>query len=362
MFAAVLPTMTDPHEMMYSKLNERYYMTWKGIKYHMVTKKEIADYLGISRTAVSFVLNNVQNNKISGETRERVLKAAKELGYRSNEAQKNICYLLCNREFNDSRYSLLMEDLEEIMSEQGYNLLFMSIKGPSGISKLESFLERNEADGVVVTGLLDDKIIHTLEQSGIPFVIYGVVENETGNIVTPDSELIAKEAIQYLIDKGHEKIALFTGRLDLLIHRQIFEGYKKAHVENGLVLDKLLVQVINQEDGYEMAKRMKLLDIEYTAAFCVENVIQFGILQGLKDAGTEVPGQISLLGYGYTELVKLSNPHLSTIYFDRSEITKLIISRLQHLISDRNAPPQKTVLDCIRIYPGETVNSIRSVD
>ncbi|MCQ6559135.1 LacI family DNA-binding transcriptional regulator [Paenibacillus mendelii] len=326
----------------------------------MVTKKEIAEYLGISRTAVSFVLNNVQNNKISEETKERVLKAAKELGYKSNEAQKNICFILCNRELNDSRYSLLMEDLEGLISEIGYNLMFMSIKTPSVISKLENFLERNEADGLVVTGLLDEMIINALEQSGIPFVIYGVIENEKVNIVTPDSERIAKEAVQYLIDRGHEKIALFSGRLDLLIHRQLFEGYKKALEENGLPFNKLLVQVINQESGYEMANRMKLLEIEYTAAFCVENVIQFGVLQGLRNSGLEVPGDISLLGYGFTDLVKLSSPHLTTIYFDRLEAAELIVSRLKQLIADKNTPPRKMVLDCIRFYNGDTVGFIKN--
>jgi len=327
---------------------------WTG----MVTKKEIAEYLGISRTAVSFVLNNVQNNKISDETRERVLKAAKELGYKSNEAQKNICYILCNRELKDSRYSLLMEDLEDIVSEMGYNLMFMSIKSPSVIGKLENFLERNEADGLVVTGLLDDTIVNALERSGIPYVIYGVIDNEKANIVTPDSERIAKEAVQYLIDKGHSKIALFSGRLDLLIHRQLLEGYKKALEENGLPFDKHLVQVINQDGGYEMAGRMKLLDIEYTAAFCVENVVQFGVLQGLMEYGLEAPKDISLLGYGFTELVKLSKPHLSTIYFEREEVAKLIVNRLKLLIADKRTPPQKIVLDCIRLYPGDTVGAV----
>lgn len=169
-----------------------------------VTKKDIADYLGISRTAVSLVLNNTPSSTISKETRERILKAAQELGYRDKEVSPpTLCFLLYNRETDDPRY---MEDLhivEETAGLHDYRLLFMNIKAiPDDFHRLKQFLGVRETDGILITGDMDDVLIDMVKQSGIPSVFYGGKERKGINIAIWDHRKAALEATRYLTELG----------------------------------------------------------------------------------------------------------------------------------------------------------------
>lgn len=323
----------------------------------MITKKEIADYLGVSRTAVSLVLNNSQKSKVSEETRNKILKAAKDLGYRNNNGGRKLCYILYNRDPDDPRYMITLRYIEEESSKHGYNLVFMNIHSKiDGFKKLEKYLEMKEAEGYILTGDVDDDIIHALEIFEVPYLVLGADEKENINSVAFDAEKGAYKATKLLIEKGHKKIALFTGRLDIIVHKQNYSGYKKAFEDYGILFDKSLVQVSNNEDGYELVDRMEMLDIEYTAAFCVNTVIQFGAVQRLKEKGVDVPGKISLIGQGYSELVKISNPPLTTFTYDFSKSAEIIIERLVKITNSANEKPQKLTFDYVELYEGGTIS------
>lgn len=327
-----------------------------------VTKKDIADYLGISRTAVSLVLNNTPSSTISKETRERILKAAQELGYRNREASPpTLCFLLYNREADDPRY---MEDLriaEEISALHGYRLLFMNIKeSPDDFQRLKQFLGAREAEGILATGDMDDAFIDMVVESGIPSIFYAGEEREGVNTAIWDHRKAARKAIRYLIELGHQRIALFTGRLDLPVHLAGLEGYKQALEEAGIPLDASLIQVSREEDGYELATRMEMLQIPYTAAFCVNTVIQFGVLQRLKEKGIAVPGEISLMGYGFSELVRASTPKLTTLKMD-SNLKHSVVVRLLDIIKNQITEKETMYLAEFEMHEGETVGICRNL-
>ncbi|UVI30404.1 LacI family DNA-binding transcriptional regulator [Paenibacillus spongiae] len=294
----------------------------------MVTKKEIAEYLGISRTAVSLVLNNTPSSTISAETRTRILQAAKELGYRDVEVSPKLCYVLYNRESNDPRYMGNLKVMEEEASQLNYGLVFMNItSAEDSLNKLQRLLDNQEIEGFIVSGDVDKTLIDMFRQSQAPYIIEGlplpdIIDNV--NFAANDDRRLAYDATSYLISIGHTRIALFMGSLDYYTHRLGMEGYCQALEDNGLPVDKSLIQISNEENGYELCKRAEILQVDYTAAFCANTVIQFGVLQRLKETGTAVPQSISLIGSGLNELARVSVPQLTTLYASTAETAKTV--------------------------------------
>lgn len=305
----------------------------------MVTKKEIAEHLGISRTAVSLVLNNTPSSTISIDTRNKILQAAKELGYRDIEVSPRICYVLYDRDANDPRYMTDLQIMEAAASRFNYGLIFMNITHvPDSLSKLQKSLDNHEIDGYIISGDVDEKLFDMFRHSITPYIFYGLPlrdYEDSLNFIAFDDRKLAFDATNYLISLGHTRITLFMGSLDYSIHQYTLEGYIQAHESNGIPLDKSLIQISNDENGYELCKRAQMLQLNFTAAFCANTVIQFGALQYLQSTGLFVPSDISLVGSGLTELVKISVPQLTTFYVPDAEKERTV-SLLLDIINNRN--------------------------
>jgi len=320
-----------------------------------VTKKEIAEYVGVSRSAVSLVLNNTPSSTISEKTRQKILQAAKELGYVGPEITPKLCFVLHGRDPDDPRYMYDLKIIERAASRHNFSLLFMNIQADSsGREKLAKALQNKEADGYIVTGDLDDAAIDLILDAKVPYLFYGGIPREGTNSVAMDHEKGAYDAVNYLISFGHRRIAFFSGNLETPIHRKNLAGYYRALEDSGIAIDKSLIQASSGEDGYELCARMQVLDIGYTAVFCVNTVIQFGALQWFKEQGIAVPSQISLIGYGFSELVKLSKPPLTAVYVPPAN-RELAVTRLIEMIRSKKQGPEITYLNEMKIHKGGTV-------
>ncbi|WP_256759682.1 LacI family DNA-binding transcriptional regulator [Cohnella sp. WQ 127256] len=305
----------------------------------MVTKKEIAEHLGISRTAVSLVLNNTPSSTISIETRNRILQAAKELGYRDVEVSPKLCFVLFDRDANDPRYMADLQIIEQAASSFNYGMVFMNITNtPDSLNKLQKALDSQEIEGYIVSGDVNEKFIDLFRLSGSSYILYGLPLRKADNLnyAAFDDKKLAYDATSYLISLGHTRIAMFMGSLDYTIHQLALEGYYEAHEANGVSIDRSLIQISNDENGYELCKRAEMLRLDYTAAFCTNTVIQFGVLQRLQSTGISVPDDISLIGSGFTELVKVSVPQLTTFYVSEAEKAKTV-TLLIDIINNRNS-------------------------
>ncbi|MBP1993059.1 LacI family DNA-binding transcriptional regulator [Paenibacillus eucommiae] len=318
-----------------------------------VRKKDIAEYLGVSRAAVSLALNNTPGSTISQETRNKILQAASELGYKDFVSSDQIGFILYNRESDDPRYICILKEIEKTLKEFHCNLLFMNISSlPLEHLNLRQFLASQKVKGIIVSGDMDDTIIELIEDSGIPYVIYGGSAREDLHMVIPDHRKAAYEAVKYLIRLGHRKIALFNGSLDLEIHKLSLEGYQQALEDFGVEVNKELVQIGKEEDGYEMCGRMEALKIEYSAVFCVNTIIQFGALQRLKEMGVKIPAEKSLIGYGYTELIHISIPQLTAVFVEQS--AERPVRRLMDIIQNQNRKKEVLYLSEMSFFDGGT--------
>ncbi|RAV20785.1 LacI family DNA-binding transcriptional regulator [Paenibacillus contaminans] len=322
-----------------------------------VTKKEIAEHLGISRSAVSFVLNNTPNVKVSEKTRAQVLQAARELGYwdNDNEVSPKICFVLYDRDDDDPRYITFLKSVAEAAGTHQYQLLFRSVKANrESYQQLELFLKEHKVAGLIVTGAVDELFVDMIRQTKIPTVFYWGTNRSDLNIMMPDHAKVSYEATKYLLSLGHKRIAFLSGSLELVTHKNNLQGYKQALEEAGITLDKSLIQVSKEENGYELCDRMETLEIDYTAAFCVNSVIQFSVLHRLKERRVGVPNEVSLIGVEFTEFVKVSVPQLTVFYQDPDELS-LVVKRLIEIIRHKDDEPQRILLSKFGLFHGGSV-------
>ncbi|MFD0714389.1 LacI family DNA-binding transcriptional regulator [Paenibacillus sp. GCM10027626] len=324
----------------------------------MVTKKEIADYLGISRAAVSLVLNNTPSSTISSKTRNKILQAARELGYRDVDSSPKICFILYERDADDPRYMRELHLVEHAASQAGYGLMFMNVtKAPESIDKLRKALESKEIDGSYVSGDVDECLVQVLRSYDTPFLLFGLPLSgniDDLNYAISDNRKWAFEAVNHLISLGHTRIALFSGSLDYEIHQLCLKGYCDALEANEIPLDRSLIQISDDENGYELCKRAEMLQLDYSAVFCVNNVIQFGVLQRLQSIGVSVPDDISLIGVGLIDLVKISVPQLTTYYMADAIIAESV-SLLIDLIHDPGTGRRACSITEFSLFEGGTV-------
>jgi len=329
----------------------------------MVTKKKIAEYLGISRTAVSLVLNNTHSSTISSETRSRILQAAKELGYREVEGSPKLCYILYDRNADDPRYMIDLQLIEQTASQSGYGLIFMNVtKAPESINKLKKALASKEIDGCIVSGDVDEYLNCVLRSYETPYVLFGLPLTENLEDLSYgmfDDKKLTYDATRYLISLGHTRIALFMGSLEYKIHQLALEGFLEAHESSGIPFDRSLIQISDDENGYELCRRAEMLKLDYTAAFCTNTVIQFGVLQRLQSTGVSVPQKVSLIGSGLTELVKVSVPQLTTYYVEDSEKTR-IVTMLIDLINHHGSGKRTYSFTEFSRYEGGTASARKS--
>jgi Transcriptional regulators len=322
-----------------------------------VTKKSIAEHLGISRTAVSLALNDSPNSTLAEETKQKILKVAKELGYNGILEKNKICYILYNREENDPRYMSDLRIIEESASKHGYNILFLNVKSKlEGFKKVKKVVQSDEIFGIVLTGPVDDEIIYILNSLKVPYIAYGVLDNKKINAVIVDAYKEGYEATKYLLKFGHKRIAFISGRLDMLVHQLRLQGYKAALEEEGIVFDPSLVQVSAEENSYEMIERMRILNINYSAIFCANTVLQFKAVQCLKEKGINIPGEISVIGCQYTELIDLCTPQLTAAVIDRSRLAETVVDALINAVKNKNEVPRAIHLTDIDIITGGTVS------
>ncbi|MFC3772086.1 LacI family DNA-binding transcriptional regulator [Paenibacillus sp. GCM10012303] len=308
-----------------------------------VTKKQIADHLGISRTAVSLVLNNSPSSSISQETRDRILQAAKDLGYKDTTPRHRLCLLLINMEIDDPRFMSRLDVISRAADRMQCDLIFKYIPQTNdSIAQLTHFLHTTDLAGIIVRGPYTSETIQALEQVAVPYLVQSFEEHApspSSNMrqIVYDQSQVAYLATKRLIDLGHRHIALFLGRIDLQVHIVTLRGYRQALIDHGITPDMSLVQSCKEEDGYELCRRLRIYEVPYTAILCCNTIVEFAALQWHKDHHVAVPEQVSLLGFGATSLITASTPVLSSVRIDSEEMMLAMMKQIEGLLTEDQA-------------------------
>lgn len=295
------------------------------------TSSDVARLAGVSRTSVSFAYNSP--TRISEETRNKILRAAEELGYTPNPmAQmlkrgktRTLGVLLPQpipQIMQNPYYSQFLTGLGEVCDREGMTLLLCP---PLRNSMLKA-IPYAAVDGFVVTGLeIDRGEVEELRRRGIPFVLVDSEPLPGVPRVDTDDEPGAYALVEHLLQLGHRDIAfvLFEGGPDVKLHGYRgplglrLQGFKRALAEFGLTIDSPGVQVVEAPctrlGGYDIGRVLLDTPNPPTAIIATSDIMAIGIMEAARSRGIAIPAQLSVAGFDDQPDTQWTNPSLTTV-------------------------------------------------
>ncbi|MDO9085160.1 MAG: LacI family DNA-binding transcriptional regulator [Anaerolineaceae bacterium] len=296
-----------------------------------ITQKEVAEYAGVSRGVVSYVINNGPRD-VATDTRERVLNAIKDLGYRPNknaqrlklgaaQASKSLGIVAGGQSFNVLErpyYNTIMAGLFEEAHRLNHDVRFFSFFD----ALLDPiFFNRNiHADEIsslililpgMITGNPETEAILDKIAERIDNVVCLEEPIKNWPTVFFDRAKAAKQAMEHLIQLGHQRIAF------LAIHDARLTGYRQSLMDHNLPYDENLILTINPSQVLASAYQLTL-DITHhqprpTAIFCANDESAISALAALRDQGIKVPEEIAVVSIDNIGFSAMIRPSLTTI-------------------------------------------------
>lgn len=318
-----------------------------------VTVRDIAKVAGVSVASVSNVLNGV--DKVSEETRERIIQVMLDLDYHPNLVARSLSkrksdmigLLLPITDEGPSSTSLLLRDnpfygellsgVEAKASEYGYDVLIKGIR--SGESCRDWILKRN-LDGAIFLGNYSEVLSEEMQGLGKRLVLVDCYDEGTQihSTIGIDDENGGYLAAKHLLENGHRKIALVASNVNLdgPIRRR-YLGFKKAMEEFGITQtdDLILLDELSFDGGYRIGKKL-LKRNDITAVFAVGDVMAFGILKAMYEVGKQIPEDLSIVGFDNTKGCEYSKPALTSVdqpVYDRG---RMAVEALAAAIQEEN--------------------------
>lgn len=293
----------------------------------MVTIKDIATKTNLSITTVSLVLNNKASN-IPQRTKDLVLKAAKDLNYRPNQAavalvtKRTKTLGLIVPDIRNNFFSTLAKGIEDECRNNDWTVILcnsndmhdrdleyikiLASKGVDGILYCMSS-DTNEEKFKEKYDLLEKlkiKFIALDRSFNLPNIITANLNHLKGGYL----------ATKHLLDLGHNRIACVTGPKYLKDSADRLRGYKMALTEYEIPYDTSIIV----EGDYQMEGGLsavdKLIEKDFTAVFAFNDMMAYGVFKGLKSHGLHVPKDISVVGYDDIYLSEILEVPLTTVH------------------------------------------------
>lgn len=306
------------------------------------TSTDVARLAGVSRTTVSFVLNERDDARISAETRRRVLEAAESLGYHVHAPARQLAagstrtlgLVLRQSPEHVAIDPLVPETLRGLAAAargDGYRVLVEPLPPGEG-SSYDSLLRSQHADGLVVSGpRSDDEELLRLAGEGYPLVLQGTFDGRPVASVDIDNRAAARVAVDHLVALGHREIACVTNApLEYTAASERVAGYREALEAAGIGYDPDLVVrgAFDAESGRVAARSLLASGRRPTAIFVASDVVAFGVIGALRTAKLRVPADVSVVGFDDIPLAPYADPPLTTIHtpaFDLGEVAGRIL-------------------------------------
>ncbi|HEY5853448.1 MAG TPA: LacI family DNA-binding transcriptional regulator [Aldersonia sp.] len=320
---------------------------------------DVARRAGVSRTLVSLIFSNKPG--AGEETRERVLTAARELGYAPDSAAR----LLAR---GRSRTLGVLVDVQQRFQADlvtaiyptaeaaGYEVLLgVNAPGRDEREAIEALLQ-HRCEGVILLGTsTDERYLDALAERAV-VVVVGRPMAERGrfdSVLTADAMGISA-AVDHLVDLGHRCIAHIDGG-DAPASRERCDAYVAAMQAHGLGDGVRVIPGAHDEEAGIAAGRLLLAeDTLPTAVLAGNDRCAVGLMDTLVRGHVDVPGDVSIIGYDDSAFAALSRIDLTTVRQDADGLARYAVEYAIRRLEDADAEPAEKILDPTLIVRGST--------
>lgn len=290
-----------------------------------VTIKDIARHLSISVSTVSRALGNDKN--IRKETKEKVMEAAKKLGYRPNPVAINLKYGHTSTigvivpEMITPFASRVINGIQEVLHTKNIKVIIAESSGdPEKEKENLQLMERFMVDGIIIclcSYKRNKEEYIRLQQAGMPMVFYDRIPYglEVPQVIV-DDYMKSFFIVENLIRSGRRQIVHIQGPDDIYNSAERIRGYKDALAKFKIPFDKntmLIKTGITFEDGGKAADILVEKNIPFNAIFAFTETLAIGALNRLRELGKKIPEEVAIASFSGTELSNIVYPQLTTV-------------------------------------------------
>lgn len=339
-----------------------------------VTIKDIAKICGVGVSTVSRAINN--HPDINQETKDMVMETIAKYHYVPNNSARNLkrtdakTIAVLVKGISNPLFNSMIKVIDEILTREKYTMVLQHVEDREDEVAVAIQLEKEKRlRGIVFLG---GKFTHTderLKQITVPFVLstIGQMEGEGRQkyaSVSVDDTRESARMVEYLIEKGHRRIAIVTAAEDdESVGCLRLQGYFQALAAHGIPEDRSLVHYMKKElgeftmeCGYAVANEIMEQNPDVTAIYVISDLVAIGVCKAILDAGKRVPEDYSVAGFDGLDLAKFYNPSITTLRQPTEEMAKATIRMLLDVIRHRGKCRQL-------LFDGELVegNSVKKI-
>lgn len=283
------------------------------------TRVDVARRAGVSVAVVSYVVNDGPR-PVAAATRQRVLEAIEELGYRPDGIARQL------RTGKSNSFGLILPDLglphfgemtqmlTRMTAQQHYQLLVASTEWNIETERAQlNLMADRRVDGVILMSVDPRQDTAWMEALRVPVV---VVDRPTASIKG------AEAAVEHLIWHGHHRIGFVTGSLAFVANQRKRAGWDQAMKAAGLTLEPDLVvpSEVSRAGGYAAAERLLSHENPPTGVYFDSDAQAVGFLRAAKDLGVSVPEAIGVVSSEGTTMARFAIPSITTVEVPREDI------------------------------------------
>ncbi|MFC0542926.1 LacI family DNA-binding transcriptional regulator [Kutzneria chonburiensis] len=325
------------------------------------TVSDVARHAGVSAATVSRVLSG--NHPVSGATRTKVLRAIRELDYVVNAAARALSgrqprtVAIILTDVSAPFFNTVARGIERQAAVEQRLCLISSTDGdPDRELAVVSMLREQNTGAVCLIGGVRDTpeyrsrmaaLANALHEADSRLVLCGRPSPGPDlpvTVVEYDNEGGAFAAASHLLSAGHREIVFLGGGEDTTTTGRL-AGVRRAMAAYGLELDPAMVVpgALVRRFGYQATKRLLADGPAFTAIFGCDDLVAAGAVAALRDAGVDVPGQVSVIGYDDLSPAEDVYPALTTVHIPHDEIGRTALRLALHR-DDPDLPAQHVVL------------------
>ena len=320
-----------------------------------VTQKDIADALNVSRITVSKALRN--HPDISVKMKKQVLDTVKKMGYSPNliatqlTTRKTLTIGIVVPDLENSFFSFAIDSIIDAATARNYHvILTVSRENEQSQRKNIENLIGMRVDGLLVCvsqATSDPEIFEYIAKFKTPLVFFDRILDGLGfSTVVFNDRQGTIDALDEVIAAGYKKIAHFAGYNSLSIGRERCEGYKTALKKNDISVKNewILEAGFEVEDGYQSF--MKLIESGDLPEIilAVNDRVALGAYKAIRKSGLDIPGDIGIIGYGFSETAQLFSPSLTIINQDPRKMGFIAVNTLIDEILEEQKPNHLSIV------------------
>ncbi|GAB3794325.1 LacI family DNA-binding transcriptional regulator [Humibacter antri] len=331
----------------------------------MVTVYDVAERAGVSVGTVSRLLSG--RGYVGAASRHRIETAINELNFVPNRAAQSLTtkrtglvgFLVSD--LDNPFVAELAQAVNDRAAAEGHTLVICTANSPEERTRAVDTLRQHSIDGLIVSPPespeLNAKLID-LRRQGLPVVGIGLrLDPPTADVVSTDTKLGAKAAMEHLLELGHRRIAFVADESKSTTTSGRMLGYRESLTSAGIRFhhDYVYKGPLTRATGFRAARAFEQLGQPPTAIFASNDAVALGVLQAAFASAIRVPDELSVVGFDDVDLAQHAVPPLTTVAQPKSEMGRTAADLiLQRLRGGAPSAPIERILPCTLVTRSST--------